>query len=393
MKKITFIILFIIPLITFSQTFNFTNSNDGWTVLSGFNSANATAYMTLTTHDNTAGNLKNPILGIASANVNTSVNSVVGITLRNNDAAGPDYLRVSYPKTTTGRVYVSADITNGDTEFVTYWFNLANANWTGTMNDVKFHFRAAGNADYILPVPQVAIDIDKIEFAASIPTTLQEVYNFDTDDDAEGFTAINGNISGPTGGILTFTPVASQFAKLSQSLRHVNATTNKHVHITLKNNSAANNQLRIEGGGVTRTQVMTTSDASEKTYSFDMTTVTGWTGEQVFVIGIGSDGNGKAVDVGTVEISSVVIDNVLSNDTFERVSFKMYPNPANTNLTINAASPVSKVQIFNIIGNKVLETSLLTNKTLNVSNLNSGIYLIMVFNSENKIATQKLIIN
>ncbi len=71
--------------------------------------------------------------------------------------------------------------------------------------------------------------------------------------------------------------------------------------------------------------------------------------------------------------------------------FAMYPNPTKNVLTITTAQNLDKnVQIFDILGKQVLNT-VLTGSTLNVSNLNTGLYLIKVTEAKSTI-TRKLVI-
>ncbi len=399
MKKITFLLITLITFSGFSQTFDFTNSNDGFDVLNGLNSSLGATFMTLTTKDNTTdGTLKNPTIKNTTAGIDASTNKFVGVTLRNNSTTGPVFFRVSFAKDGGGRVYKNLDISAGDTEFVTYWIDLSNANWTGTKDDIQLHFKSAGNSDYPLPDPQVTIDIDKVEFAASVPTTLKENFNFNTDNDTEGFTSKNGSISGPTGGVLTFTPEPLKFAKLEQLVHHVNATTNKTITIVLKNNSAVNDQLRLINVGGTLTQTISVSDTDDKTYVFDMSGTPEWDGEQTFTIGIGittGDNAGKAEDNGTLEFKSIVIDNtaILSIPSFNDFSFSVYPNPTNGTIHIKTKDKLQKLQLFNTIGRKVFETTNLTNNQVNFSHVNAGAYILRLIDSNNNTKTQKLIIN
>jgi len=72
--------------------------------------------------------------------------------------------------------------------------------------------------------------------------------------------------------------------------------------------------------------------------------------------------------------------------------FKLYPNPVTTgkvfiNTTLNAPK---KILIFDVLGNKVLETTIL-GKELNLTDVDAGIYVIRVFEKD-KVATRKLII-
>ena len=315
MKKFL-LLLVMIPALGFSQTFDFTNSDDGWDVLGNFTASTNPTFYTLTTVPGN-GTLNNPTCANETTiSVNTADVTWVGITIRNNDANGPDFMRMSYPKFDGGRVYKNIDITTGDAEFVTYWLDLTNATyWVGTLNDFKLHFKAAGNTDYILPDDPISIDIDKIEFVAEIPATVQNEYYFDNDGDPEGFVQTNGTILSVAGGILTFEPNADSYAKLKQEEHVVDATNNKYVHITLKNNSPLNDQLRLvcpDAWGGSKIIDMSVNDVTEKTYTYDLTGEAGWTGELAFEIGIGSysaTNPGQAADNGTIEFNSIVFDN------------------------------------------------------------------------------------
>jgi hypothetical protein len=376
MKKITFLLLAILPMLGLAQTFDFTNTVDGWDA--------ATTGATLVPNStfvavNLTDGVSNPKFGSATAGVDGVTNKVCAVTLQNLSASGPTYMRVSFAKAAGGRYYSNLDITAGDSGYQTYYFDLTNADWGNDVpeNDIQIHFKAAGNATYTVPTGGVTVNVDKIEFIASIPTTLQETYTFNTDNDTEGFTTTNGSISGPSSGILTFTPDATKYAKLDQLTHHVDATAHKQVHITLKNNSAANDQLRFVyypagGGQVTRTQTMSTSDAMEHTYTFDLSDAgvdPDWTGNITFTVGIGSLLDGKAQDAGTVEFNSIIIDNTLNAKNFNKAEFTMYPNPAKGLVYLNSANKISKVTIFDISGKQVLTTSRLSNNAINVSAL------------------------
>jgi len=72
--------------------------------------------------------------------------------------------------------------------------------------------------------------------------------------------------------------------------------------------------------------------------------------------------------------------------------FSLFPNPVtNGRLTINTLSNADKkIQIFDILGKQVLSTNL-KGRELNVSKLNSGIYILKIL-EEGKTATRKLVI-
>lgn len=72
--------------------------------------------------------------------------------------------------------------------------------------------------------------------------------------------------------------------------------------------------------------------------------------------------------------------------------FKLYPNPVTQGkvyIETKLNSP-KKILVFDVLGTQVIETTLL-GKELNLSNLDKGVYILRVFES-NKIATRKLII-
>ena len=71
----------------------------------------------------------------------------------------------------------------------------------------------------------------------------------------------------------------------------------------------------------------------------------------------------------------------------------IYPNPVNSGkIYITTKSSLDKkVEIFNVLGKKVLET-VITSKEVNVSNLSAGVYIIKIKEGE-ATATRKLIIN
>jgi len=77
--------------------------------------------------------------------------------------------------------------------------------------------------------------------------------------------------------------------------------------------------------------------------------------------------------------------------------FSIYPNPASdqVNLNLEKSGEEVAVEVFDINGRKVIQTKFEGasnfNESLNVSNLNSGVYFVKV-NTDGKMATQKLII-
>lgn len=83
---------------------------------------------------------------------------------------------------------------------------------------------------------------------------------------------------------------------------------------------------------------------------------------------------------------------VLSTTTFETAKFSLYPNPTNTgSVSISTTnSEAITVKVFDILGKQV-KNETLTNNTLNVANLKSGVYIVKI-TQNNTSTTKKLVI-
>lgn len=84
---------------------------------------------------------------------------------------------------------------------------------------------------------------------------------------------------------------------------------------------------------------------------------------------------------------------ILSTESFEAFSFSIYPNPANNLINFKANTRIDRIQIFNLLGKKVMEDtpkSLETN--MDISWLEKGIYLVKI-HTEGKQETRKIIKN
>jgi endo-1,3(4)-beta-glucanase len=80
----------------------------------------------------------------------------------------------------------------------------------------------------------------------------------------------------------------------------------------------------------------------------------------------------------------------ISNNEFSS-SVKLYPNPASSILNIESDFlPVSKIEFYSILGNKVMET--VNTNAINTENLASGVYMVKVYAENNQFAIKKLII-
>ncbi len=99
----------------------------------------------------------------------------------------------------------------------------------------------------------------------------------------------------------------------------------------------------------------------------------------------------------TNTFTTTFIASELSVDEFESHQFKMYPNPANTDVTISFSRALKEsfdLTIIDIQGKKVLSTRVSTDdkNTFNINNLESGLYFVEIKNYSYK-QIQKLIVN
>lgn len=87
----------------------------------------------------------------------------------------------------------------------------------------------------------------------------------------------------------------------------------------------------------------------------------------------------------------IVGDATLGVDENVALSFSIVPNPATNNITINSKTePISKVEIYNVLGQKVMTRDFSENLTehINVSFLQAGMYILKI----NKTTSKRLLI-
>jgi trimeric autotransporter adhesin len=75
----------------------------------------------------------------------------------------------------------------------------------------------------------------------------------------------------------------------------------------------------------------------------------------------------------------LVYDPTLGTDKFSTFKFSAYPNPTSDQVNLSAAKTISKVELFNLLGQRVLSNTVNANqKQLSISNLQNGVYLMEV---------------
>lgn len=88
---------------------------------------------------------------------------------------------------------------------------------------------------------------------------------------------------------------------------------------------------------------------------------------------------------------TLVKESILATNDFEKTDFAIAPNPANETVTVTATQPINSIEVYNVLGQKVLEQTVSQNKTqtINISSLNAGMYLLTI----NENSTQRLVVN
>lgn len=85
-------------------------------------------------------------------------------------------------------------------------------------------------------------------------------------------------------------------------------------------------------------------------------------------------------------------DPTLSTPEFNTASFSVFPNPAKDVISIKTDVSLISADVYNQLGQRVMQinTQALINKTININNLNNGIYFLKI-NAEDKQQTIKFI--
>jgi len=81
----------------------------------------------------------------------------------------------------------------------------------------------------------------------------------------------------------------------------------------------------------------------------------------------------------------------LSSNSFSDLSFNLYPNPVSNGILHieTSASDALDIEFFNMLGQRVLTSK--NSKSINVSNLNAGVYLVKL-NQGSFYVTKKIVI-
>ena len=110
----------------------------------------------------------------------------------------------------------------------------------------------------------------------------------------------------------------------------------------------------------------------------------------------GEDINGElyVANIGNGTIYKI-IDSSLGVNSFEDSAYKLFPNPAENQITITTPTPIdnAKIEVYDFLGRRVLHSfykNQADNINVNIEQLNSGIYIVVLKQKDKVIAKTKL---
>lgn len=96
----------------------------------------------------------------------------------------------------------------------------------------------------------------------------------------------------------------------------------------------------------------------------------------------------NACEKGDPNSSKRFASSVIANTA---TSVKLFPNPSNGNITIQTDDDlIYNVTVYNLLGEKVFESSVLNKQSINLNNLTSATYIIHIQNNGNLIKTERI---
>jgi trimeric autotransporter adhesin len=116
--------------------------------------------------------------------------------------------------------------------------------------------------------------------------------------------------------------------------------------------------------------------------------LTGQTPGSTLYVSVWRYGAGAGVN-GTFTISAY--DASLANDSFDNANFTFYPNPVKNVLNLSYNKEISNVEIYNLLGQKVISDNVNANDAqIDMSHLSNGTYIVKV-TSDNQLKTIKVV--
>ena len=406
MKKNTLFLFLMLPFLLFSQgtyIFDFEDSNppnDVWTVISGLNTTISGGDLNLAIVEAAS----NPVVGSTTAGVYADIYKYLEIKLKNANSEGPTYLRFSFPKEGGGRKYISFDIPNFHSDYKTHVFDLSNEpDWKGSVDDLKFHFKNAGNVDYIAGAG-VEVNVSEIVFHevsysgyVQNPSFENELvgWSIDTSTGTEFYITEGEGVGGSNAAEIAFDGILSNGdIKLENSFTYEFETDIPETYSLAldyyhrANGTAAQVQVCFklnysDGIGGTKTfyqgwaSPSTTYEISSSNRLLDDGDVADNTYKSVTVFFRAKDGDATTIvylDDIVTNIKDENGDEILTVPLNEKIeeSFLVYPNPVRDILHVNKTSKV--LEVYDVVGNLITIKD--NTDRIEVGYLKSGAYIL-----------------
>lgn len=147
------------------------------------------------------------------------------------------------------------------------------------------------------------------------------------------------------------------------SITSKNATTNANPLFT----DAANGNFTLSSGSPA-------IDSGDNTYVYGAEDLLG--NQRIF---------NTTVDMGVYEFGATL---GITTFDFNANEIKLYPNPTRSVLNIKMKANIKQATIYSVLGAQILQT---TSKTINTTNLKSGMYLITIENESGTVSTKRFI--
>ena len=112
--------------------------------------------------------------------------------------------------------------------------------------------------------------------------------------------------------------------------------------------------------------------------------LTGITAGTVEVKATANDGSG-IFGVKTITITKPTAVSSVKND-----NTTIYPNPTNGTIYINSSNEITSFEIYSVLGEKVISSTLLTSNTIDIRHLTNGNYVLVLTSKSNERFTKRI---
>ncbi|AUS05501.1 T9SS type A sorting domain-containing protein [Pseudotamlana carrageenivorans] len=227
-------------------------------------------------------------------------------------------------------------------------------------------------------------------------------FTFETDNDTEGFTGRSGGavVSQKvveSRGVIEWEHMNNGQPSLESTLT-IDAQTNKFITIVFQNNSNAT-QIRLKNdtgapwvGSVNNIMANSTD---WQTLTLDASTLDSFDTDGASYTLVYQFREGNTALNGAIYIDEITFHEnpslSLNNQVKDANTISLYPNPAENILNIKStgAESISKVDIYNLIGQQVY--SVKGGAAFSVSQLNKGIYMAKVYTDNKQVVVKRFV--